>query len=235
MTHCPLMHRPMRNLARWHIWLGWLVAIPLLLWTASGLLMVTRPIEEVRGDHLRIAAADTALPANFVPALPFLAPGQPSVVSYTLAMRSGQPVAQVKYRDGRAALFDAASGTQLSPLSAAAAREVVLRGIVGGGAITAVRAYAADQVPLDFRKPLPVWQVTLKDGTNVYIGRDSGEIEAVRTRFWRVFDFMWGLHIMDPTAREDTHHPLLIGFAALALVSVVFGTVLLFRRRKAAR
>ena len=45
----------MQNYARWHIWLGWLVAVPLLLWTLSGLVMVVRPIEEVRGRTLQIA------------------------------------------------------------------------------------------------------------------------------------------------------------------------------------
>ncbi|MCE2842943.1 MAG: hypothetical protein LW689_09350, partial [Novosphingobium sp.] len=46
--------RLMQNYARWHIWLGWLVAVPLLFWTVSGLVMVARPIEEVRGHTLHI-------------------------------------------------------------------------------------------------------------------------------------------------------------------------------------
>jgi hypothetical protein len=37
---------------------------------------------------------------------------------------------------------------------------------------------------------------------------------------------------MDLQTREDTHHPLLVGFAALALANVVLGTVLLFRRSR---
>ena len=44
-----IMHR----FARWHIWLGWAAAIPLLVWTASGLFMALRPIDEVRGEELR--------------------------------------------------------------------------------------------------------------------------------------------------------------------------------------
>ncbi len=43
---------------------------------------------------------------------------------------------------------------------------------------------------------------------------------------------MWGLHIMDLEAREDTSHPVLIVFAGLALVGTLIGTVLLFRRRR---
>ena len=51
----------MRKLARWHIWLGWLVGVPLILWTLSGLVMVARPIDEVHGDYLRIEAAQQPL------------------------------------------------------------------------------------------------------------------------------------------------------------------------------
>ena len=50
-------------------WLGWLVGVPLILWTASGLFMVARPIEEVRGEHLR--AKPLAI-QPFVPVVPDL-------------------------------------------------------------------------------------------------------------------------------------------------------------------
>ena len=40
------------KLRRWHIWLGWAAAIPVLIWVISGLVMVARPIEEVRGSGL---------------------------------------------------------------------------------------------------------------------------------------------------------------------------------------
>ena len=55
---------------------------------------------------------------------------------------------------------------------------------------------------------------------------------ALRTGGWRLYDAMWGLHIMDLESREDFHHPLLIGFAALALANVALGTILLFKRTR---
>lgn len=42
----------MQRLARWHIWLGWIVALPILLWLVSGLVMSFKPLEETRGEHL---------------------------------------------------------------------------------------------------------------------------------------------------------------------------------------
>ena len=58
----------MRWLWRWHRWLGWVIALPLLGWTVSGLFMVSFPIEQVRGTDLR--AEKPALPADLVPAPP---------------------------------------------------------------------------------------------------------------------------------------------------------------------
>ena len=82
-------------------------------------------------------------------------------------------------------------------------------------------------------KPVATWQVSLVDGTHVYINRGSGEIEAVRTRWWRFYDVMWGLHIMDLQTREDAHNPFVVVFALIALIGALLGTVLLFRRRRA--
>jgi hypothetical protein len=42
-----------RTLYRFHLWLGWLVGLPLLFWTVSGLWMAARPIDEVRGSYLK--------------------------------------------------------------------------------------------------------------------------------------------------------------------------------------
>ena len=108
-----------------------------------------------------------------------------------------------------------------------------LRAILCGDAVEAVTFYNADEVPFDFRRAVPVWRVALEDGTYIYVGRDTGASEAVRTRWWRWFDFAWGLHIMDLSEREDNSHAILISFAALSLLGALFGCVLMFRRRKA--
>jgi hypothetical protein len=203
--------------------------------------MVSRPIEEVRGTTLRIERPKEVLPRSVAPALPFLAPGGPAVMEYAITMADGRPIARVSYVDGSQAVFDARTGQRATPVSEAHARSIVRDNIANAtvphtippqDTIVSARLFEAEDVPLEFRRPMPVWQVRLRDGTHVYVGRDTAAIEAVRTPFWRVFDLMWGLHIMDLQTREDTHHPLLIGFAALALANVVLGTVLLFRRSR---
>jgi hypothetical protein len=71
------------------------------------------------------------------------------------------------------------------------------------------------------------WQVEMSDGTHFYVDSGSGEVVARRTRWWRFYDFMWGLHIMDLETREDTHHPWIVGFGTLALVSTLMALILL--------
>jgi uncharacterized iron-regulated membrane protein len=228
------MARPMlmQRLARWHIWLGWVVGLPVLMWTVTGLFMVARPIDEVRGNHLRVEAKQEALPAGSEIAVSV--PRDKPVKSVSAAMEGGKVVTRLEYADGSLARFGE-DGATLSPLSEQAARDLVKAEIVGGDKVQGVALFPADKVPFDFREAMPVWQVVLTDGTHVYVGQHSGKIEAVRTRWWRTFDFMWGLHILDPQTREDTSHPLLILAAALSVIGALLGCVLLFRRRRAAK
>lgn len=227
------MARVMRLFAKWHIWLGWLAGVPLLLWTLSGLVMAFQPMENVHGDHLRREIAQVALPAGTDIAVRLPADTARAVTAVTTRIEGGRLITRLTYADSGVERFDE-DGRKLAPFSDVEARLLVAQHIVGGDKVTDVRATRAEDPPLDFRRPIAAWQISLADGTRVYVGRDSGEIAAVRTRWWRVFDFFWGLHIMDLQTREDTSHPLLIGFGALALVSTLLGLTLLFRRRKAA-
>jgi hypothetical protein len=218
-------------LARWHIWLGWLVAVPLLLWTASGLFMVSFPIEQVRGTHLR--AEPASLPTTLQPVAPRIDARR--VHSLALIARPDRPVWIIHFADEGVRAADAATGALLAPIDAPLASRIAQAALKDPGTITAVRRFAADANPIDLRRDRPAWQVAYSDGVRVYVDADTGEVLAVRSRLWRLFDIMWGLHIMDLQTREDTHHPLLVGFAALALVSVLVGTILLFRRRRPPR
>jgi len=221
----------MRNLAKWHIWLGWLVGVPIAMWLATGLFMVSRPIEEVRGEHLKreVTAEALVIPGSA------LAADDTNLAEMRVTMQGGRAVAILTGLDGATRRVDFASGKALPPLDATAARALVADRITGGDKVRSVTLFGAENAPFDFRRPVAAWQVALEDGTNVYVGRDTGQIEAVRTRWWRLFDFAWGLHIMDLSERDDTSHAILIIFAALSLTGALIGCVLMFRRRRAHR
>ena len=218
-----------RDFFKWHIWLGWLIGVPLILWTASGLFMVSRPIEEVRGTHLRAEAENLVLSyENIV----LFADNGNDLTGATLVRQGDEPVWIVTYASGATARYSATSGAALPPVTRDTARLAAERLYLPEEDVLSTRLFAADAPPADLRREVPAWQVRFADGTNIYVHAETGETLAVRTRFWRAFDFMWGLHIMDMQTREDTSHPILIGSAALALLGSILGFVMLFTRRR---
>ena len=221
------------RLRRWHVWLGWVVGLPILLWVVSGLIMVAKPIEEVRGEHLLSEAKPMRM------ALPPVPPaiGGVQFSSLSLEPRAAGPRWVVTLPDGTTRLADPDSGALLPPLSAAdAVREVTVRYIGRAKVVSATRTDSA-KPPMELRRPIAAWRVAMDDGAHFYVDAGSGEIVARRTSWWRFYDLMWGLHIMDLETREDAHNPLTIGFAIAALAMALLALVLLpmttrWRRRK---
>ena len=93
---------------------------------------------------------------------------------------------------------------------------------------------------LEFRsRSLPVWRIRFSEPENVnlYLDPWTGDLLAARTTRWRIFDFLWMLHIMDFDTRDDFNTPLLQIAAFLGLLVALGGVVLwalttrLFRRK----
>jgi hypothetical protein len=217
----------MRLFAKWHIWLAWLTGVPILMWTVSGLVMIARPIETVRGEDLR--AELPPIPTEQL-VLPTLAG---PVQSVTLQNFVDGPSWIVVEENGGRFRYSASDGSLYNPVTETGAREIADAFFMGDAALESVTYFPADSVPLDFRAPVNVWQAHFADDTNLYINAQTGEVQAVRTGWWRVYDFFWGLHIMDLETRDNFNHPTLVVFAALGVLGSFLGCVLMFRRRKA--
>ena len=202
----------------------------MLFWTVSGLVMVAKPIEEVRGENL------IAKPKPISVATPLLAPQVEGrqVLAITLKSRADGPRWEIDFADGERRLADPATGRLLPRLGAAdAARELSAR-YIGTSRVAEVSRVEADSPPLEPRRAMNGWRVRMEDDTHFYIDGGSGEIVARRTSWWRFYDLMWGLHIMDLQGREDTHNPWIVSFAALSLGMVLLALTLLpmtIRRR----
>ena len=212
-----------RTLRRWHVWLGWLVGVPMIFWTVSGLVMVARPIEDVRGSALIRDAAPIASTRGVVaPVIEGRA-----VSAMKLESRAPGPRWVIAFADGGSRLADPATGALLPALGAAdAAREVTSR-YTGTARVVETRRVAADSPPLELRRALDGWRVKMDDDTHFYVDAGSGEIVARRTSWWRIYDFMWGLHIMDLQGREETNNPWVVTFAALSVLMALLAIVLL--------
>ena len=65
---------------------------------------------------------------------------------------------------------------------------------------------------------------------NVYQDPFSGEIVAIRSSQWRIWDLMWGLHIMDWVDRDNIDNLLLKIFSFIALFTSMSGVILFFKK-----
>ncbi len=217
----------MRKFAKWHIWLGWLVGVPVLMWTVTGLIMVWHPIEYVHGDHLRAQLPPLQTRALVMPRL------DGTVRSVRLESFYDGPGWIVVEEDGARFRYSPRDGRLYNPVLEDDARAIADAAYAGDAVLESLTYYPADSAPMDLRTPVNSWQARFADDTHIYIHSQTGEVLALRSGWWRVFDFVWGLHIMDLETREDTSHPILIVFAALGVIGSLLGCVLMFRRRKA--
>ncbi len=222
----------MRLFAKWHIWLGWLVGVPVLMWTVTGLVMVWHPIEYVRGTHLRNAVPVVATEGLTMPEL------SGNVRSVTLQGFVDGAGWIVVEEDGGRYRYSAEDGRLYNPVVEEDAAAIAEATYAGDAALDSVTYYPADSNPMDLRAGVNAWQARFADDTHIYIHGQTGEVLAVRSGWWRTFDFMWGLHIMDLQTREldgqsNFNHSMLVLFAILAVLGSLLGCTLMFRRRKA--
>ena len=85
-------------------------------------------------------------------------------------------------------------------------------------------------------RPLPLYKIESKsednENINVYVDPFTKEIVAIRSTQWRIWDFMWGIHIMDWDERDNASNIFLKIFSILALFSALSGIYLFFTANK---
>ena len=83
-------------------------------------------------------------------------------------------------------------------------------------------------------RELPLYKVvTLSNAgkeINVYQDPFTGEITAIRSAQWRIWDLMWGLHIMDWVDRDNIDNLFLKIFSFIALFTSISGVILFFKK-----
>ena len=210
-----------------HKWLALLMALQILFWFVSGLFFAIFPIERVRSEHA--IAEQQAAPVPFdLAADGLLRLGSAGITGDRIEIRTllGRPVALVSGAERRPRLYDLASGRALSPLAMPAAVRVAEADHQGDARAVSVERVTENSP--EYRGPLPAWRVDFDDGAHraLYVAADTGAVTARRSTLWRVYDFLWGLHIMDWRGHEDFNSPLLIAATALGLVVIVTGIIM---------
>lgn len=218
---------------RVHKWIALVVGIQLLAWSASGLFMTVVPISQVRGEHnIRKPETVDLRAANVIPIASTLARVPVGKVARVeLRTLAGRPVYEVALDGSSSLLLDARTGAVLSPITEAHAIEIATADFAGVGRPSNV-TLITEKPPIEFRGDLPVWQIGFDDtdATNIYVSAATGKVTARRSTTWRIYDFLWSLHIMDYSERDNFNNPLVITAAAIAFALAASGFVLLFLR-----
>lgn len=219
-----------------HKWIALVLGVQLFLWALSGFYMVAVHIDIIHGDMLvrdvqqRVNYDDRSmLPLERVAEL------NPDAQSITLKAMLDQPVYLVIGENTR--LLAATDGRQLSPLDRNTAVQIAASHYTGEARVRQVELLE-DDPPTELQaRSLPLWRIDFDDRWNstFYVDPNTGHFTARRHTLWRVFDFLWMLHIMDYDTRENTNNTVLQLFSVFGLSLGLSGVWLLFysfRRKK---
>ena len=227
----------LRTYRKIHRWLGLTVGIQMLLWTAGGLFFSLNPIAKVRGETEEPEPPSIELgvpPASPAAALEELLLDHPQAEIRAVLLRHhlDGAVYEISYLDGgeqRWALADPSTGKLRTTIDRDEAVAIARQAYVPDSPIKGVTLVAEVGQGSEYReRPLPAYRVTFDDslGTRLYISIERGIVTARRNDRWRLFDFLWMLHIMDYEHRDDFNSLLLQVVSALGLVTVLSGFTL---------
>ena len=214
----------MRNIVRnTHKYLSFFISVQLFLWTVSGIYFAFNKIELVRGEQYRLTES---FPINFNE-VNF---SRSDVQQVKAINRLGEIIFVVSGIKGIEYLDS--FGTPVNKLNKSEVFEIV-------SSSSTLKPIDLEEITesstgSEFRgRNLPIYKVTsLNDKDkkiNLYLNVFSGEITAVRSLQWRIWDLMWGFHIMDWQTRDKINNIFLQIFSILALVSSISGIMLFFR------
>ena len=216
-----------------HKWVGLVVGLQILAWTVSGLFMTWFPIEQVRSEaNIReTKPRDLRAAVNLISAEKAIEAVGVPVSRLELVDVAGRWMWRIDSAGKAHMLIDAEKGRVISPLDETRAREIATADFAGQGKIVSATLITAD-APIEYRSTLPVWQLVFDDAdaTHLYVAPLTGKVAARRSGLWRSYDFLWSLHIMDYSEREDFNHWPIILMSLLGLVLTITGIGLLVIR-----
>ena len=209
-----------------HRYLSLFISIQFLLWTISGVFFSFNKIEEVRGEQYLLESNEmdfsinSPININSSGEIKFFYRLDDLVYEVNLGGSSyvyhqdGNPIAKLSFSEAKEIIQ---TKTNLTPIS--------------------VGEISKNERGSEYRgRPLPLFKVESlnKDEKviNVYLDPYSGQIRAIRSTQWRMWDFLWGLHIMDWTDRDNFNNNFIKFFSVLAFISALSGILLFFKTRR---
>ena len=210
-----------------HKWLGLFIGLQVVIWSLSGLYMTIVHIDTIHGDHLvrkmPPASAEAASLAD-----PMAVASANQAAGFRLAWVRDQPAYVLRTVAGEK-VVDAVSGKSVRRLAEGEIRTIARTTYTGSEEIASAALITEIPGEIRGRKP-PLWRVEFANWNKptLYFSPTTGELLTRRHELWRIFDFVWMLHIMDYDERENVNNTLLRIFTWGAVLMASSGIWLLF-------
>jgi len=212
-----------------HKWFGLVIGLQILIWLATGLYMVVVDLDFIHGDPLvKNMQQSVIVPSSGLLSMDTLRSKYPDASSIGLKSVLGKPAYTVTTLGARY-LLNPETGEVLSPLDEKTARDIATFHFNGNARILSASLITTNPPREIQTRPLPLWRIDFDDrfSTSFYIDPYTGRLATRRHQYWRIFDFMWMLHIMDYEKRSDAHNLLLKTAQLTGLTFAITGVWLL--------
>ncbi len=206
------------------------LGVQFVIWTVSGAYMVIFNIDYIHGDSLVVNHQAKVNPDNINYSLFELIQHYPNAEQIEVGLFINKEVYRFKQRDTQY-LIDASTGQQISPLDEELAVTAAQYYYSGTGDIVDVELIT-DNPPFELSaRVLPAWRINFDDfgSPSIYVSARSGKLVTKRHEFWRTFDTMFSLHVMD-YEEEDPSNWLLFWVVLFSLIAALLGLVLTYFR-----
>ena len=190
-------------------------------------------LDIIHGDHLVNSSKTKSLDADhLVPINAHLLTQLSDIESIQLTNYFGHAFYQVKSKNGISYL-DGLTGQLAVTISEPRIEEITRQIYAGNEEIYAIDLLP--EYPSEIRaKSSPIWRVEFDDiaHSTLYFHHQTGKLISKRTDLWRVFDFLWQLHILDYLGLGGYQGLLYRIISILSLAMSAFGLCLLYYRLK---
>ena len=217
---------------KYHKWLMLFLGVQFVIWTTSGAYMVIFDIDYIHGDSL-VVNHQTKIDANNVSyPLSKLYKRYPDATNIDVVIFIDQVVYRFEQdnkenKTKQQYIINASTGEALSPIDKKQAVKAAKHYYTGTGEVIDAKLIT-ENPPFELSaRRLPAWRIDFNDlgSPALYISAQTGKLVTKRHEFWRIFDLMFSLHVMD-YEDEDPSNLLLFWFTLFSIVAAILGAIL---------
>ena len=206
-----------------HRYLGIIIGIQFLFWTASGMYFSWTNLNEIHGDHFKAVDYE---PAHFTDlySLSSLELDE-GVQKIELREITGEPY----YWINEEFLFNAQNGEVKNGITESEALNIAQNYMNSSYAVHSVELITEVGKHHEYReRPLPAYVIKYDNQNKIkaYVSEMDGKFQTVRHQGWRWFDFLWMTHTMDYKSRDNFNTFLLRFFSLFGIITVLSGYIL---------